>query len=486
MSYKVYHNNLLFYDSASRYSKYALINAQLEMVSQTQGTFAFTVPVGNVMHGQFEKYTSFIDVYDNDEIIFAARVIKTVDNLDGSEVINCEGLMAILADTIVSPRWFSTGTLSDLLWTVLGEHNNMVTDRRRQIYLGTIEYNDTIEMDREFLEYETSISRLQKICDPIGGVYRLRHDENFTLYFDWYEDFTDICDQKIEVGANVIESYREDNVEGFCTCIIPLGGTDKFDERITIESVVGHKYIDTTDILVNRPELLHKFGEIYRTVEYPEVESPQLLYTLGAKELKARTDNMMAITITAFDLTKAGISTDIFKTWQKMVISIPEIGLENVTMNCTSISVDLTAPETFRMTLGAQVGGYISATSDSAEMASRVVQQGVQRLSGFRAGETYSGTFYGYGYTTSNSGQAYIELPLTKTIYASTVQITAGTNISIRGTTGLMMSGALADLTINSAIKNAGGLRINVSGLTTRFTAQTPVTFVGNLTLKFS
>lgn len=105
---------------------------------------------------------------------------------------------------------------------------------------------------------------------------------------------------------------------------------------------------------------------------------------------------------------------------------------------------------------------------------------------GFNSGDVYSSTFYGYGYTPSGSGYAYIEIPLTKPINASAVTITAGTNMAVRGTTGLMKSGSLADFTIVNTSINAGGFRIQMSGLTTHFTAQTPVSFVGNLTLSFS
>lgn len=105
---------------------------------------------------------------------------------------------------------------------------------------------------------------------------------------------------------------------------------------------------------------------------------------------------------------------------------------------------------------------------------------------GFNSGDVYSSTFYGYGYTPSGSGYAYIEIPLTKPINASAVTITAGTNMAVRGTTGLMKSGSLADFTIVNTSINAGGFRIQMSGLTTHFTAQTPVAFVGNLTLSFT
>lgn len=103
----------------------------------------------------------------------------------------------------------------------------------------------------------------------------------------------------------------------------------------------------------------------------------------------------------------------------------------------------------------------------------------------YRAGDTLSGTFYGYGYTTGSSGHAYIQFCTTKPIAVPNLTIRTGTGIYVRGISGVMASGELADLDVVDILRNPSGFRIHLQNLT-NWVTQTPVAMVGTFSISLS
>ena len=105
----------------------------------------------------------------------------------------------------------------------------------------------------------------------------------------------------------------------------------------------------------------------------------------------------------------------------------------------------------------------------------------------YHAGQTLTLTLFGYGYSIGGGGGYYFEFPMPYPILADVVAVTAVSSVSIRNPSGLVLStNAVADLGIQTCIKNHQGFRIECRGITDGFVAHVPATINGSFTLEFA
>lgn len=369
MSYTAYCNGTKFFDTAVNDATLTLTATQLDIASMSQGSFVFSVPPSNVCYNSFEKYTSYVDVYDNDDLIFCGRVAQPSKDFDNLKIITCEGLMTVFADTVLEPVLFD-GYLHTLVTQIITNHNQQVVYTDKQILIGTMSIPNS-DCYRDYQVNESSISRLQDLNNSYGGYMRIRKATNGDLYFDWVADFTDGCEQSIDFGENLIDLLQEENTADFCTVLLPLGAILDDGTRVTIESVNnGSKYLEAS------AQVIQQYGRIYKIQEWDDVNVPSILLTKAQNELTARLTPSISITVYAADLAKAGYSIDGFRTWQKLKVMSAPHGIDGIWMNCNSLSVDFLSPESFQLMLGTNQTGYIQSTYNSnRELIEGIINQ---------------------------------------------------------------------------------------------------------------
>ena len=96
---------------------------------------------------------------------------------------------------------------------------------------------------------------------------------------------------------------------------------------------------------------------------------------------------------------------------------------------------------------------------------------------------------YGYGYTSATSGTMYLDIELSRRIRAGKTVTISAITAAIRGTTGIMKSNASNILSNvdTIAVASSGKLRLTLTGITTAFTANTPVhIYVNSITFSVS
>ena len=252
MAYTAFVDNQIFF-STSGSETLRLTSASLSLQAGSAGEFVFTIPPSNDHYGRFERLTSYVDVYRDEELIFSGRVYSITETFDTQLQVTCEGLLTILNDSVFRPVTFD-GTLHNLVRQILASHNQQV-EEGKQITAGRLLISNS-ECYRAYENYETSISRLHDLVDSFGGWIRVRKEEG-TLYLDWYDAFIDGTTQSVNFGENLLDISQTEDSSSIVTVLIPLGQADDENVRLTVESVNGGK-----DYIEADPEYIQKYGYI--------------------------------------------------------------------------------------------------------------------------------------------------------------------------------------------------------------------------------
>ena len=376
MAYKAYLNNQIFFSTDAASNELALSAAKLSLRIGTSGSFTFTVPSCNPAYGSFHRLTDFVDVYRDGSLVFSGRVYSVKETFDTQQQIVCEGLLAVLNDSVFRPVTFD-GYLHNLVGLILANHNSQV-DYAKQIYSGRLLVTNS-ECYREYQNYETSISRLQDLEKSFGGWMRVRK-ANGANYLDWYPGNIDGTSQRINFGENLLNITREENADGIITVLIPLGAADENNVRVDIKSVnYGVDYIEAS------AEYIQQYGYIVGSQVWDDVHEPQILKTKGTNWLNACLTPRITINATAVDLADAGYDVDAFQVGQKVRVWSEPHNIDGVWMDCVQQDIDLLNPAGNKLTLGTEKADYIKA----ARQASAEVKTSLEKIAAEYAPKTF-------------------------------------------------------------------------------------------------
>lgn len=491
MSYTAYHNGDLFFDTSRNDNQYSLSATKLDITSMSQGTFVFSVPPSNIMYDGFQKYTSYIDVYDNDTLIFCCRVADQEKDFDNILTVTCEGLMAIFADTTFEPFTYD-GTLHGLVQAIVNNHNQQVTasgQTDKYVNIGTLTI-DNSACYRPYEVYEKSISRLQDLNTSFGGYMRIRKG-NGSLYLDWVSDYTDECQQSVNFGENLIDIVRDEAAGGFCTVLLPLGARQDDGTRLTIASVNGGSIYIEADAAT-----IQQYGRIYAIVEWDDVEVASTLKSKAQDALNDRLQPQMTITVTAADLSKAGYDTEAFHTWQKIKATSLPHGIQDMWFNCNTMSIDFLNPESYQLTLGTTTTGYVRDTYMSSKnieeslsgkfATTAYIDSEIKKLY-YKAGDViaFRGNVAAHTQTVSNQTQVLFTIPLAQPLHSSVANAKLTATITVITPSGRQNNIAISNLSADAISQNRQAIVFAYNG-TTAPTASMAVVWIaggGSITL---
>lgn len=361
MSYKVNLNNTdLIFDSTLQEDSILMVDPDVQIEAGSAGSFTFAMPPTHKMYGQLKRATDYIDVYRDGEQdpLFSGRVYQIQDTMNGLQKVTCEGAMTFLSDTIFRPVTFD-GQLHSLVSAIITSHNSQV-ESAKQITIGSITVANS-GVYRDYLNYETSISRLKDLVETFGG-YLMVRKRNGVLYLDWLDDFTTVCSQEIRLAENLIDIKKTINIDDLATVVIPLGAKGDDGERLTIKSVNSN-----LDYLTASSSEIAMYGYIVKAVIWDDVTTASALKTKGQNYLAAALTPMMNISLTAVDLADAGYDIESFKVGTKIAVTTLPHGLDGVQFSCAKQKLRLLDPGQNRMELGEVKEGYVQSQRGLSE-----------------------------------------------------------------------------------------------------------------------
>lgn len=369
MAYTAKLNGTTFFDTTQlKNNNYLLTSAVLDMAANSSGKFTFTIPVVNPVCDNFVRLLDYVDVYRDADLIFSGRVFSISELFNNSREIVCEGLMAMLGDSIFRPVEF-TGTLHNLFRAIVTSHNNQV-DATKRFAVGNITV-DNQNVYRKYDLYETSLSRLKDLVEIYGGYLMIRKLSNAT-YLDWIAEFTSTSTQTIEFKSNILDLTRKTDSADICTVVIPLGAMQDDGTRLTIKSVnSGNDYIEVP------AALMEDYGHIVKTVTFDEITDANDLRIQGLLWMSRTLLKEATINVTAVDLAEAGYNVQNFKIGQKITVTSAPNGIVATDFDVQAQKLDLLRPASNRLVLGTQSGGYIDIQRHSQPQIESIIGNAV-------------------------------------------------------------------------------------------------------------
>ena len=365
MAYKALLNNQIFFETGS--DDLVLTSAKLDRAVGSAGSFTFVIPTSNKYYGQFHKIIDYVDVYRDNDLMLSGRVYSIEETFDTQLKVTCEGLLTILNDSVFRPVTFQ-GDLHDLVRDLLDSHNAQV-EAEKQIQTGYL-FIGNDPCYRAYQNYESTISRVQDLVESYGGWVRIRKT-NGSLYFDWYDQNRDGVDQTIDFGQNLLDIKQEENSDGVCTVLIPLGAANENNNvRVNITSVNNGK-----DYLVADQQYINQYGYVVGTHIWDDVTVPSILKTKGQNWLNACVTPKRTINLTAVDLADAGYDVESFRPGQVIKVRSAPHGIDGEWFDCNTQSLDLLHPENNKLSLGTQQIGFIKASRTESAQVNRTLEQ---------------------------------------------------------------------------------------------------------------
>lgn len=367
MAYTAYLDNNLFFSTSSNLNNLALLSAELDLHAGQAGTFTFRLAPDNVAYNSFSKLTSFVDVYRDTVLLFSGRVIDIAEDFTLIRTITCEGLLAVLADSVFRPVTFND-TLQSLVQAMIDSHNAQV-DASKQLTIGTITIEDEY-VYRAYEEYATTIERLMDLVDSYGGYMTVTKQGN-ALYFDWRDQIAGLNQQGINFGENLLDLTQQETAAEIMTILVPLGAQieneDGTNTRLTIESVNnGLDYIENVDGIA-------EFGPVVGIQIWDDVTVPSILKSKAQAWLNAQSVNKVSINVSAADIAFTDSTMDYFQIGQTIHVKSAVHGID---ANFVALEqyLNLLDPAQNQMVLGNTVKGYISTLSKAVKSNTALVE----------------------------------------------------------------------------------------------------------------
>lgn len=365
--YTAYLNDNLFFSTSSNLDSLKLLDAQLELQAGQAGTFTFTLAPDNVAYSSFAKLTSIVDVYRDTVLLFSGRVIDITEDFTLCRTIVCEGLLAILADSVFRPVTFND-TLQNLVQAMIDSHNDQV-DADKQLTIGTITIQDEY-VYRAYEDYDTTIIRLMDLVDSYGGFMTVTKSEG-VLYFDWRDEIAGLNSQGINFGDNLLDITQSETATDIVTIVIPLGAEiqneDGTSQRLTISAVNNDK-----DYLINQ-DGIDEYGQVVGVRIWDDVTVDTILKSKAQTWLDAQVVSKVSINVRAADLAFTSNMIDYFMIGQTIHVKSAAHGID-ANFVALEQSLNLLDPSQDQMVLGNTVRGYINTVQKAVKTNTALVE----------------------------------------------------------------------------------------------------------------
>ena len=281
-----------------------LIDPVLELEDNKCGSFKFGLAPGQPGYDLPQKLVTTVEVWCDGEALFYGRVFDESMALDRMKTVTCEGELAYLIDSIQRPASYEHVTLTQVLQSVLAEHNSQV-EPFKQFELGNVTVPTPDGMITICTDWEDTLKFIQEtLLGLTGGHLVIRHADG-KRYLDYLESYNRRNTQGIEFGRNLIDYSQTASAENIATCVIPLGAKlekaedapeDEPDRYLTIESVNDGK-----DYVYNE-EAVATYGWVSTAVKFDDEADPERLKEKGEEYLSSTQYDSLSLTLTAFDL----------------------------------------------------------------------------------------------------------------------------------------------------------------------------------------
>lgn len=253
------------YDSSLTYDRDRFIQKpELKLEANAAGSLKFTISPNMSGYGDLDILKSRLYVVQRnnktkeDDIIWFGRVLEETRDKYNNRVIECEGALAFLNDT-VQPNSIrkanAAGYYKAHFKTIIDFHNSLTSETefdisrlmsRTNSYLDKIN-NELAPADLDLMwqtwtrSAESTLDILkEQYLNKWGGYFDLKYemDDDFVIHI--YLDYVDAyaktpINQPVEYGLNIVSIEKTASADDFATALYPIGDSlDDYDKAWTI------------------------------------------------------------------------------------------------------------------------------------------------------------------------------------------------------------------------------------------------------------
>lgn len=384
--YRVLCDGLPIYDL--RDEKLVLLDPKVTLEVNTAGSFEFKLPPGHPQYDLPQKMKSLIEVWHDDEQIFAGRPTTNKVDFYKRRYIKCEGQLAYLNDSIQRPAEYHDMTVRGYLETLINVHNAQV-DESKRFEIGIVTVTDNNDSLYRYTNYNNTMKEIKEdLIDDLGGYLRVRN-HNGHRYIDYVAEFDNLCGQSIQFGENLLDYASNIDVTDIATAVIPLGARLETSSIAALEERLTIKTVNKGADYLQNDEAVKKYGFIVKTITWDNVTTPEMLKSKGEKWLTDEQFENMVLEVKAVDLHYTDEQIEQFKLYDMIPVHSTPHGL-NRNFPLSKMTINLNSPASNTFTLGTNVEVKLSTKTDgitssvgdaidSIPLPSTIVQQAVDQ-----------------------------------------------------------------------------------------------------------
>lgn len=358
--YQIVCDDYVLHDT--RIDELKVISPKCTLEVNKTGSLTFEITPLHPYYDKIKKHTSEITLYQDNAILFRGRVLNDEVTFDNIKVIECEGELSYLIDSIQRGKEYhldggSENVIETYLKDLINIHNSQVDDRKK-FNLGIVNITDSNNYLYRVSNYDNTLSIINdKLIKSYGGYLVVRHDGD-VKYLDYINEFTNTCNQTIEFGKNIIDMTKFIKGENIYTALIPLGATienanteentnpeETYEKRVTISSLPNStdgNIVKVNDYIYDT-EAVKQWGWIWRVEKWDDVTVQNNLLRKAKDNLRNSVNATLTLELTAIDLHLLNVDVDRIKVGDRIhCISLPH-NLNTILM-VKSISIDIDDP----------------------------------------------------------------------------------------------------------------------------------------------
>ena len=197
-----------------------LVSCQYTAEMSAAGSCVFVMPPTHPYISEIKPMITEVIVEETGNIVWFGRVTDTKRDFLNRLTVNCEGAYAFFNDSICLYEAYYDISPGEYLAKLLANHNAQVP-HKRQIQLGYAQGMD-VQISGE-INYESTMSLIQKFLDDYGGYIHIRFDADGTCKLFWLDGQAAETSQRVTFGKNLLDFAKSTDFSDICTSVIPLG-----------------------------------------------------------------------------------------------------------------------------------------------------------------------------------------------------------------------------------------------------------------------
>lgn len=360
--YKIKCDGYLLHDDVLQDKRLQDIKLTLEL--NQFNSLEFTIYPQHEYYDKLQKLKSIITLERDEEVIFRGRILEYKKGFRNQLSIVCEGELGFLLDSIVRPYEYN-GNQRDYFAFLINQHNEQLEPEKQFVVGDVTAISETVEVSQSNTEHLTTWAAINEIINKTGGYLTVDFDDegNRRINYITEADFR-LSNQEINFGENLINLETESKGSEIATAIIALGGKIEGstpEKRLDITTLIDGQIMETEedgDIIEKKDDYVYshkaveKYGWIFKTVTYDDVESDkEYLQTVATTELLQAIKSTESIELNAIDIAKLKLNVNSFNVATRVLVTSPKHNYEKALFPVTKITLNLLKPTSNTLSL---------------------------------------------------------------------------------------------------------------------------------------